>query len=112
MVDTHFTALASFAIELIGKNGGIRLNTTVFDENEDLQNTLMGEEIEKLECDQIISIGIEGQPITKKQVETFLEQLNDYINQEVFANDKVYTFCGIEEDSPTEYHLDWYVNSM
>lgn len=108
MVHTYLTELALFSIELIGDNGGIVVNTKIFDHNTNLDlSSLTNEEQEKLKDEQIITIGNDGEKITKEQVKEFLNSLYDYMSRDEFDNECDYEFVGITEVEPRRYEIDW-----
>lgn len=108
MVHTYLTELAFFSVELIGDIGSIKIDTQIFDHNTKLDlSSLTVEEQEKLKNEQIITIGNEGEKITKEHVKDFLSKLYNYIVREEFDNECDYEFCGIDEIEPKHYVIDW-----
>lgn len=102
-----FTDVAIFAVDLIGKEGGIKFNTCMVEHNYDLENELSTATYRALEQEQTFRIGKKGEPITKKQVREFLGKLQKYIERDVFQNGRTYFFEGIEKRGSTSYAIMW-----
>lgn len=106
ITDYYVADLAIFAISLIGKKGCIKFNTCMVEHNDDLE--LSKKEYRALKKEETITIGQKDKTITKKQVEEFLQKLQEYVRRsEFYDNGRTYFFEGIEQLNDKEYRISW-----
>lgn len=107
MTDFYISELAIFAVDLIGKEGGVKFNTCMVEHNFSLEENMSEAAYRALEKEQTIRIGTKGEPITKEQVREFLGKLQEYVRRDVFHNGRSYFFEGIEKRGAKSYAISW-----
>jgi hypothetical protein len=105
MADMNIADFAIFAVDLIGKEGGVKFNTCMVEHNDDLD--LPKKAYRALEKEQVIKIGEKGVPITKEHIREFLGKVQEYCCRDVFNNGRSYFFEGIEKTGAKSYSIMW-----
>lgn len=94
--------MARWALKMIGKQGGVKVNSGIYDHNKDDLDD------DDLRRKQIITLGTKDKPITVEDCLSFLKKLEKYGNNEVFDTGRSYCFEGIDINMRTKnYELYW-----
>jgi len=92
-IDFHIQ-LATIMLNLVGKTGPITIDTCAVDHNYALQNEISDEKIKELTEQGIFTVGKNNSVVTKDDLVEVLEQIGEYLSDEVFENGRSYWFEG------------------
>jgi hypothetical protein len=91
---------ATWILKMIGKKGGVKINTNIYNHNDDLSHN------DKLKRGEIITLGKKDEPVTVEDCLAFLKKVGKYASHEDFDNGRSYFFEGIEKDGKG-YEFVW-----
>jgi len=99
--------LALFAVEIIGGEGPILVDTCIAQHNFFLEEDLGEDEYDKLCKEDVIEVGCKGRKITRLDLKILFAALQHRRNQEIFQNNRTYIFEGVTEQDKNLYTIDW-----